>query len=276
MKIFGCSDIHGRYELLKELVDTHLDFENNDILILLGDYVDGDRDSNSYLTLSYIYTLQQTYPNQVIALMGNHDYWLAHFIFPEMKKLDTMITPDSCTILDFLTKEEYENINLEAKRNSSNLVEFTNEVVRKQREVLKNKHLELFEWLRCLPMYYETKNQIFVHSGIYALEGCFDIWKEISDENDYLMKFHDYFYDFNKMIISGHVSTSYVSENSSFHRIYRHKNHIYLDATVQESKRLNLLKYCPTSDTYFEIYKDENKKWVETILEETKEGKIDG
>ncbi|MFR6100257.1 MAG: metallophosphoesterase [Longibaculum sp.] len=36
------SDIHGRYDLLKNVVDEWVRFENGDQLILVGDYIDGD------------------------------------------------------------------------------------------------------------------------------------------------------------------------------------------------------------------------------------------
>lgn len=52
------SDIHGRGDLLKEMVDECMDLKE-DRLILLGDYIDGDEDSNSYQTLCYIYVFQK-------------------------------------------------------------------------------------------------------------------------------------------------------------------------------------------------------------------------
>ena len=54
------SDVHGRYDLLKEMVDECMNL-NKDTIILLGDYIDGDAKSNSYLTLQYIYQLTKKY-----------------------------------------------------------------------------------------------------------------------------------------------------------------------------------------------------------------------
>ena len=57
--LYAISDIHGRYDLLKDIIDTHIHFEQNDRLVLLGDYVDGQYAKQSYQTLDYIYHLQQ-------------------------------------------------------------------------------------------------------------------------------------------------------------------------------------------------------------------------
>ena len=78
--IYAVSDIHGRYDLLQEIVHTHVDFDQGDQLILLGDYVDGDQYGNAYLTLQYIYNLQLTYPQQLIVLRGNHEEWLSSYL----------------------------------------------------------------------------------------------------------------------------------------------------------------------------------------------------
>lgn len=45
------SDVHGRYDLLKEMVDECMNL-NKDTIILLGDYIDGDAKSNSPIHLS--------------------------------------------------------------------------------------------------------------------------------------------------------------------------------------------------------------------------------
>ena len=54
MACYAISDIHGRYDLLKDAVDTFIDL-SKDQLILVGDYIDGDEHADSYKTLKYIY-----------------------------------------------------------------------------------------------------------------------------------------------------------------------------------------------------------------------------
>lgn len=70
--IYSMSDIHGYYESMIEslnIVDLDSDKENK--LILIGDYVDGGKDSCR--VLYHIKKLEETYPNQVKVLLGNHD-----------------------------------------------------------------------------------------------------------------------------------------------------------------------------------------------------------
>ena len=78
MACYAISDIHGRYDLLKDAVDTFIDL-SKDQLILVGDYIDGDEHADSYKTLKYIYSLNQKY--NVIVLKGNHEEWLLNWLF---------------------------------------------------------------------------------------------------------------------------------------------------------------------------------------------------
>lgn len=45
-----------------------------DALVFLGDYV--DKGSKSAATLEFVRTLQQTFPNNVVTILGNHDFFL--------------------------------------------------------------------------------------------------------------------------------------------------------------------------------------------------------
>ena len=258
------SDIHGRVDLLREVVENCVHFDKEDQLILLGDYVDGDEYSNSYETLQYIYNLQKKYPRQVIVLKGNHDEWLSHFVFGYKRILSTYVTPDVYTIQDFMTPEEYNAINTEAKRGSHNILEYTDKVVELRKKYFLDHHLELMEWLRDLPLYYETDEEVFVHAGINIIDGCNEYWKEVSTEDDFLMQFSNYPTDnFYKIIISGHIGTSSVKQNPEFHDICRIKNHIYIDSTVQVSKKLNVLKI--DNHQYYQINKVDHF-WITTPL----------
>lgn len=70
MKIFCMSDIHG---CLKEFEDalSLIDLNGENMLILLGDYIDGGKDGK--LVLNKIIDLQNKYGKRVIALLGNHE-----------------------------------------------------------------------------------------------------------------------------------------------------------------------------------------------------------
>jgi predicted MPP superfamily phosphohydrolase len=74
-RIWAIPDIHGMKHLLDKLM---LDLQKNhnldltkDKLIFLGDMI--DRGPDSYSVIAYIKDLTETYPNNVIALAGNHD-----------------------------------------------------------------------------------------------------------------------------------------------------------------------------------------------------------
>ncbi len=103
--LYAISDIHGRYDLLQEIVDTHVCFKKGDQLILLGDYVDGGYQGNSYQALQYIYHLQQTYPQQVIALRGNHEEWLSAFLQQRTSDLNIQIDIHFETLESFMSEE---------------------------------------------------------------------------------------------------------------------------------------------------------------------------
>lgn len=75
-RIFAIGDIHGRYDLLMQLLEAltfgpaELDFKK-DKLIFLGDMIDRGTESRS--VIREIQSLIAQCPGQVIALAGNHD-----------------------------------------------------------------------------------------------------------------------------------------------------------------------------------------------------------
>lgn len=75
MKIYAMSDIHGKIDIFKENLER-IDLDNdNNKLILLGDYLD----RNNYediRVIELIIKLQEKYKDRVIALMGNHELYL--------------------------------------------------------------------------------------------------------------------------------------------------------------------------------------------------------
>lgn len=68
MKRFVVGDIHGRFEALKEVL-TKSNFDlANDLLIVLGDIVDG-----GYFTYEVVEQLLQV--KNIVYIIGNHDEW---------------------------------------------------------------------------------------------------------------------------------------------------------------------------------------------------------
>lgn len=82
-RIIAVGDLHGRSDLLKEMVEESIGFNPaHDILIFLGDYIDYrpfgingfDRGAiNSAKVVGYLSELRDNFPKQIILLKGNHE-----------------------------------------------------------------------------------------------------------------------------------------------------------------------------------------------------------
>lgn len=98
MVIYAMSDIHGEIKIFKRIFDSLIknNLENNkeNKFILLGDYL--DRKNRDTKILTYIKNIQDTYKNQIIVLMGNHE-----FMFLEDIQTDA-ISFDNKNIIDWL------------------------------------------------------------------------------------------------------------------------------------------------------------------------------
>lgn len=185
--IYAMSDMHGDMEAFAhsmEVVDLN-DPESK--LVFCGDYMlppDGD-----FTLIREIMRLQDEYPGQVIALMGNHE--------------DLFV-------------EEYRFTDYEED--------------------------PAFQWMKKLPYYYETEDQIFVHAGVD--EEAWDLWK-VGTTNEYLCNKIPWTEgEFLKDVIAGHIGTWNMAHDESFHDVYWDgASHYYLDGTVHVSGQIPVLKY---------------------------------
>lgn len=75
MRIFAIGDIHGRYDLLDNLLNILIDYHHlnltQDKIIFMGDYI--DRGPDSLQVLECIKKLQKLHPKNVVVLLGNHE-----------------------------------------------------------------------------------------------------------------------------------------------------------------------------------------------------------
>ena len=130
-RIIAIGDIHGCYNTLVKLI---LDVDYNkatDTLVLLGDYI--DRGPHSYETVRFLRKLQkEAGKDKVICLRGNHEQMLIDAggdmspIWYMNGGVDTIIS--------------YQQNGAEPQ--------------------------EDIAWYMSLPLYYESKNQIFAHAGL--------------------------------------------------------------------------------------------------------------
>ncbi|UTY39157.1 metallophosphoesterase [Allocoprobacillus halotolerans] len=259
--LYAISDIHGRYDLLQEIVDTHVCFKKGDQLILLGDYVDGGYQGNSYQALQYIYHLQQTYPQQVIALRGNHEEWLSAFLQQRTSDLNIQIDIHFETLESFMSEEEFDAIYQQACQLYQDRFLLIQNMYEKCRQLICQRHQTLVAWLEQLPYYYETSHHIFVHAGIEIIKEQPELWKEVSDVNHYLMQFPPCMGQFYKTVIAGHVGTHQIMKQPDFHRICRFGDFIYIDSSVIQTHFLNVLQIDQQTLQYHGIIKKDNQ-WV--------------
>jgi len=74
-KRYAIGDIHGCIRSFRAMIERKLQPENNDVVYLLGDYIDRGPDSKA--VVDYIHELQGNSFN-LVPLMGNHEYMLIH------------------------------------------------------------------------------------------------------------------------------------------------------------------------------------------------------
>lgn len=168
-RIIAISDIHGCYKELMTLIkllESNGEYDKiNDTLIFLGDYIDRGPDSSK--VIKFVRQLQQE-NFDVIALMGNH----------EKMCIDYLEHGDSCWEFN-------------GKRST---VSSYGGVSAMSDDV---------EWMKTLPLYYETDNFIFVHAGVNP-----DVPLEENTSYELLWERDGFIYNptnFRKKVIFGHT-----------------------------------------------------------------------
>ncbi len=258
--IYAISDVHGFLDVFKETLENVDLKDKNNRLILLGDYINGG-DKNCE-TLYYIKELSENYPNQVIVLMGNHE----RVFLDDLNSKFSEWNFDE--FINYIPKKEYEKITEECIYipNVQMRLYTIYKYVTKQ---IKVHHKEMINWLKKLPYYYETENQIFVHAGIDEEAG--EDWKKLTNKDCYLWKYPHQEGAFYKDIIAGHIHTSIISKDKDFHNVYwDKKNHFYIDGDVKKNRFIPLLKYDIKTKVYSSFDKvmntDESFTWSEYII----------
>lgn len=252
--IYAMSDIHGYYRELYKRIDQLGNLQpmmdGKDKLILLGDYIDGG--TNSLKTIEMIFIWQESYPENIIALRGNHEDMFIDFVDG---KDDEWLGADVDfkTSKTFLNVEQFEKVKELAKDGELRKV---NSYVRK---CIKKNHKDLINWMRKLPFFYETDNQIFVHAGVD--EEAEDLWKVGTPDYYFVSKYPATTGEFYKDIIAGHVGTASISGDSEFHDIYFDgQSHFYIDGTVEISGRIPVLAYDEKKKKYYSLEELGGKK----------------
>ena len=260
--IYAMSDIHGCLAKLTEKMKP-VDLSGDNKLLFLGDYIDYGPESCQ--VLHFIYELQQKHgAEKVIALKGNHEAMLLEFIddyYPTLSERDdecyvfndwlrTDFEHGGNTIRTFIT--DYQMGFLDKISRTSSLETISKEAVR----MLLSNNEELIAWVRKMPSFYETENQIFVHAGVDEEAG--EYWQWGTSDDILLWKFPASKGEFYKTIIAGHVGTGDVSRDRSFHDVYFDgASHYYIDGSVYKHRgKLLLLGYDEKEDKYYQVEDD--------------------
>lgn len=247
--IYAVSDVHGCLEELKGALE-HVDLsKDGSKLVLLGDYIDYGPESGG--ALRYVWELQRAHgPERVVVLRGNHEEaflrWLEAYGGPGAGRPDEFgLIPqddwlegdrDFHTFRTLLPAPQWQAFQREfsalgvAERN------------RRAAKLVLDAQPELMAWLKGLPYFHETPEQIFVHAGIDEEAG--DWWPWGTPEYVFVEKFPASSGPFYKDIVAGHVGTAGLSGDPDYHGVYWDgESHYYLDGSVWESGRLNVLAW---------------------------------
>lgn len=250
--IYAISDIHGFFdEMMNTLSLVDLDSNRNNQLIFLGDYV--NRGTKSCQVLYKIKELEETYPEQVTVLIGNHEQMLIDWYKGEDLLQWLAQDQELATIKSFFTDKQWDSIFKEILALKHSHTKMNNLL---KSEIEKN-HGGLLQWLftKRDSLYYETANQIFVHAGI--CEADEELWKYATEENEFTWKFPAETGSFYKDIIVGHVSTVTVTDDENYlGKVYwDNENHFFIDGETNRSNVVPLLKY----DTDTKLYSSYEK-----------------
>ena len=139
MKKFVIGDIHGGLKALLQVLKK-INCAQYDILIFLGDYVDGW--SESPAVLDFLIELQKKQP--CVFIRGNHDELLLDWLLGNNENIDEKLWfqhGGEATVLS------YQNINAETKE----------------------KHIQFLQSLQ--DYYLDDKNRLFIHAGFTNMKG---------------------------------------------------------------------------------------------------------
>ncbi len=239
MATYVMSDIHGQYDMFMELLDI-IDFNENDMLYVLGDVV--DRGPNPIKTLKKLMEM----PN-VICLVGNHELMAIECFDFLMKEItDTSIAEIDDKMLEDLIIWDYNG-------GQPTIEEF--------RKLKTEERQDIIDFIKDFRIYEEVtvnnKDYLLVHAGL----GNYSPEKEIEDYSlhellwmrpNYNIKHLDDTY-----IVTGHTPTQVIDDNPNPGFIYRNNNNIVIDCGAFASGG-RLAALC--LDTGEEFYSSVNKR----------------
>lgn len=233
--LYVVGDIHGLYYpfhlILSRILPLRTTDGIKDKFVLLGDYI--DRNIDSHKAIDTLIQIKKDFPDQIFPIMGNHERMFLNAINQEIvdegpKHYDSlevylgwMKNGGSLTLLGYLER---------AGLHYDSPFAFPREKIK---EIIPQDHID---FLSSLPIYYETEDYIFVHSG------C-DPYQPLENQREQDLMWNRSLYDemssllgicpnadlnFPKTIITGHNGGK--SDDVIFHKKY-----MMLDASANST-----------------------------------------
>ncbi|MBO0449073.1 serine/threonine protein phosphatase [Enterococcus sp. MJM12] len=256
-KIYAVSDIHGCYKAFRQvlrLIDLSVSKENQ--LYLLGDYVDGGKDS--YRILKQIMKLEQKYPEQIKVLWGNHDEAFMNWLEQKDNDLFGYLSSGGVSTIKSFFRDNPEEYNIIVKNADGKSKRAMVQDLIAAIKSVGNK-TGLIKWLHkkdAASRFIETDNQIFVHAGI--AEYSDGLWKYATADEEFTNMYPPKTGSFYKDIIAGHVWSTEVSKDLSYAgKVYWDgESHFFIDGNVLATKNIPVLEYDTETKKYFSFEKN--------------------
>lgn len=205
-KLFVIGDIHGECDLLNKQLQ-HVDFSQHQ-LVLLGDLI--DRGPKVKKTIETVMALVKE--QGAICLKGNHEDILLRWLADPEEKMDWYMRNGGQATLEDLLGESI----------------FYGSSPTQLAKLIKERYANVVDFLKQLPLFYETQDVICVHAGVnLALED----WHKTS-ERDFLWirdDFHQAANTTTKSIIFGHTPVQTLYQNDNTIDLWVSDNKIGLD-----------------------------------------------
>lgn len=234
MATYCISDIHGDYNKYMKMLQK-INLKDRDSLYILGDVVDRGKDSLKILQ-------DMMMRINVFPIIGNHEYMAINCLKFLMKPI---------------TEEEIKNVDKGIMQGLMEWQDIGGDTTIKEFQKLDSEEKEdIIGYLEEFALYEEIsvkgKDFVLVHAG---LEG-FSPDKPLDDYHlsDMVFKCPDYskVYFKDKFLVTGHIPTAHINENSTPNSIYKANNHIAIDCGCAMGKEGRLGAIC--LDSFEEFY----------------------
>lgn len=217
------SDIHGCYQTFKYLVEERLMLSRNDVLYLLGDYI--DRGPGSKQTIDYVMALQEA-GYMVKTLRGNHEQMMLNAFYSPSQEVSW-------------------------RRNNGGLQTLESFGINSLSEIEE----KYYYFLHNLDWYYELQNCWLVHASFNAQPAqMFNdrytmLWSRKHDFTKSNMN--------NKVVIHGHTSTPLDVIKK---QVSRKHHHISIDAGCVMYRNADKGQLCAINLDTFELIFEPNRE----------------